>query len=154
MFKYIEDHIFKLEPDEFITDFEGGLRKSINDFFPRVPLRGCWFHYCAKIRQKFAKLGLSSLLKNDPNAKLIKHHMMNLPLLPQECFGEGYNHIKRYAHDCGIAQKLRKVFNYFDYWIQQVKLLFSMNNKIMDKLLMLYRIFFNVFCTCNEIRLI
>lgn len=122
MFKYIEDYIFKLEPDEIITDFEAGLRKSINDYFPGVTLRGCWYHYCAKIRQKFSQLGLSSLLKDDPNARLIKHEMMNLPLLPPEFFNEGYGHIKQLAQQHGLTNKLKKVFTYFDYWIKQVLL--------------------------------
>lgn len=123
VFKYIEDNIFKLEPDEIITDFEAGMRLSIRNCFPRAILRGCWYHYCAKIREKFSKLGLSSLLKNNENAKLIKYELMNLPLLPSAYFMDGYNHIRQFTRSCGLAAKLGKMFEYFEYWIQEVSYL-------------------------------
>lgn len=122
VFKYIEDYIFKLEPDEIITDFEGGLRLAINKYFPQAVLRGCWFHYCKKLREKFIKLGLSSLLKDNPKATLIKYELMNLPLLPSKYFNQGFNHIKHLSRSYGLETKLCKVFEYFQYWIQQVKL--------------------------------
>lgn len=120
VFKYIEQHIFELKPDEIITDFEAGLRIAVNQYYPRAILRGCWYHYCAKIREKFSKLGLSTLIKNNPFARLIKYELMNLPLLPAEYFSQGYSHIQRLARNHNLEGQLRKIFEYFDYWIEQV----------------------------------
>lgn len=120
VFKYIEKYIFKLEPDEIITDFEAGLRKSINECYPNVVLRGCWYHYCVKVRERFAKLRLKSLLKEDQNARFIKMALMHLPLLPAERFHEGYAYIKRFTQDSGLSNALKRVFEYYDYWIMQV----------------------------------
>lgn len=128
VFKYIEDYIFKMEPDEIITDFEAGLRLAIRNYFPQVILRGCWYHYCAKIRQKFGKLGLNSLIKNDVNARLVKEEFQSLPLLPPEKFEEGYEHIKQLAQDCGLKRKLSQFFAYFEYWIQEVIRIYIINN--------------------------
>lgn len=118
--KYIEDYIFKLEPDEIITDFEAGLRLAINNYFPRVILRGCWYHYCARLRQRFAILGLKSLLKSNANAGLIKKEFMSLPLLPAEKFTEGFEHIKRITKDFGLSEQFKSFFEYFTYWIHEV----------------------------------
>lgn len=109
-----------MEPDEIITDFEAGLRLAINNYFPRAVLRGCWYHYCAKIRQRFANLGLSTWLKNNPDARLVKNMLFSLPLLPAEKFNEGYAYIVHKTRQFGLTKRLGRVFEYFEYWIQEV----------------------------------
>lgn len=89
VFDYIEDNIFKLEPDEFITDFECGMRSAINKCYPNAVLRGCWFHYCQSIRKNMLRFGLYSLLKTNYRARFIKKAIMSLPLLPADKFQEG-----------------------------------------------------------------
>lgn len=120
IFKYIEDYIFKLEADEIITDFEAGLRLSVNKYFPGITLRGCWYHYCAKLRERFGKLGLNRLFKQNDNARLIKQELMSLPLLPTEKFAEGYDHIKQLTQTYGLSEQFKSFFMYFNYWIQEV----------------------------------
>lgn len=120
IFKYIEKYIFQMEPDEIITDFEAGLRLAINKHFPCATLRGCWYHYCVKIRQRFAIHGLKSLLKTHSIVKLVKKELMSLPLLPADKFLEGYTHIKRVVEQYGLAGKFKQFFDYYNYWISEV----------------------------------
>lgn len=47
VFQYIEINVFELRPSRFMTDFEAGLRKAINECYPGVPL-----HFCAVVRRK------------------------------------------------------------------------------------------------------
>lgn len=121
IFEYIEYKVFKLQPNGFMTDFEGGLRKSIAHSYPEAVLRGCLFHFCDAIRRMCLKLGLHSLLISNPDAKLIKYMLMSLPLLPANMIEEGYAHIKETARNASLLYDLSKLFKYFEnYWMQQV----------------------------------
>lgn len=68
LLQYIENKLFKLEPKQFITDWENGMRKAISTVYPNVILHGCWYHFCAAIRRKSRSLGLSDLLKSNEKA--------------------------------------------------------------------------------------
>lgn len=121
VFQFIEEKLLKLEPDEFITDFEGGMRKAIEQFYPHATLRGCWYHYSAALRKKILCLGLGWLIKEDENARNLKKMIMSLPLLPAEDFMQGYNHIKILAESWKLLLEFRPFFKYFEeYWIVQV----------------------------------
>lgn len=121
IFKFIETNVFKLEPGEFVTDFELGMRAAINKCYPTVPLRGCWYHYCAALRKKLLKLGLHDLLKSNALARIIKIELMSLPLLPAEYFKEGYEYIKTSAKTWKLSASFKEMFAYFEnYWFAQV----------------------------------
>lgn len=121
IFKFIEAKVFKLEPGEFVTDFELGMRSAINKCYPEVPLRGCWYHFCAALRKKLLKLGLHNLLKSSSLARIIKKQLMSIPLLPVEYFKEGYDHIKRSAENWNLSASFEGMFTYFEsYWFSQV----------------------------------
>lgn len=120
LFKYIEEHIFEMKPDEIITDFEDGLRSAIRKKWPSIILRGCWYHFCVCICKKFISLGLGTFLKRNTYARQIKNMILCLPLLPTALFDEGLNYIKRKAVNRGLSVKLRSFFAYFNYWVKQV----------------------------------
>lgn len=110
-----------LEPDEIITDFETGLRHAIRKIFPGVRLRGCWFHYCAAVRKKLLVLLSSNFFKTSRWARIIKRQIMCLPLLPNENFHEGYEHIKFMTNQYGLTDRFKSFFAYFEsYWFSQV----------------------------------
>lgn len=122
VFNLIENKVLKLNPTEFMTDFEGGLRKAIENLYPHAALRGCWFHFCQALRKNALRFGLNSLLKEEPEAKLILKALMCLPLLPENRILEGYWHIKHSAVENGFMHAFRKFFNYFEsYWIVKVE---------------------------------
>lgn len=121
VFRFIEKRIFKLNPAEFITDFEAAMRKAIRRRYGKVVLRGCWYHYSAAIRKKMVKLGLLGLLKHNHRARSIKVMMQGLPLLPQEHFMQGYNHVKYLACRWNLFAKFKKFFHYFEqFWVAEV----------------------------------
>ena len=46
----------KLENISFITDFESGLRKALNEVFKENGIYGCFFHYVKNILGKSKKM--------------------------------------------------------------------------------------------------
>lgn len=120
LFKYIEEHIFEMQPNEIITDFEEGLRAAIKEQWPDVTLHGCWYHFCVCISKQFIKLGLGTFVKKNANARRIKSMILCLPLLPAELFDEGLTHIKSQAAKYRLSKRLHSFFTYFNYWVLQV----------------------------------
>lgn len=117
-----------MEPSEFMTDFEAGLRKSIKEIYPKSKLRGCWLHFCKAVRQNAIRFGLYALLKNSSEAKFIFKSLLCLPLLPESLIMDGYKLIKQRALENGLMGQMRKFFAYFEsYWLVMV------NNKIITK---------------------
>lgn len=125
VFKYIEEHVFEMQPDEIITDFEEGLRGAIKDQWADVELRGCWYHYCVCIYKQFIRLGFGPLLKTNANARRLKNMVQCLPLLPAELFDQGLEYIKNQAVKKRLSKKISSFFSYFNYWVQQVKIFFD-----------------------------
>lgn len=121
VFDFIESRLFKLQPTEVMTDFEGGLRKAIEQKYPNARLRGCWFHFVAALDRNALRLGLRRLLKKDLVAKFILRSLMNLPLLPEDRIVEGYAHIKTIAAKNNLGRAFKRYFAYFEsYWLRQV----------------------------------
>lgn len=131
---YIENNVLKLEPREFITDFEGGMRKAIEICYPAAVLRGCWFHFCAALRKKAIELGLKAILKCNAEARLIRSMLMCLPLLPAESILDGYDYIIERAKNGKLLSKFSKLFKYFhSYWLKQVWTNTPQNTQITGK---------------------
>lgn len=126
VFKYIEEHVYEMQPDEIITDFEDGLRAAIKQQWADVILRGCWYHYCVCICQHLIKLGLGPLLKRNADARRVKNMVLCLPLLPSELFDQGLEYIKNLAAKKRLSKRFSAFFAYFNYWVQQVKILFTL----------------------------
>lgn len=123
--KYIEKHVFKLEPTMFMADFEPGLRKAINIVYPKAELHGCFFHYRSAVRAKFMKLKLNKLVKRNPDARQIYQMLSHLVLLPTDNILEGYAHIVAKSHVTGLNQSLQGIFRYYkDYWLRLVRFCF------------------------------
>lgn len=121
VFKYIEDNIMKLQPTEFMADYEASMRKSLNNQFPNAIIRGCWFHFKRALWAKCAKLGLLTFLKNNTDAKKAVTKLQNLPLLRTDQIQKGYKHVKSRAEACGVADNLKPLFDYFQkYWLRKV----------------------------------
>lgn len=121
VFNLIESKLFKLEPTELMTDFEGGLRKAIEQKYPTARLRGCWYHFCAALRRNAIRLGLFALMKEDADARFIMKSLMCLPLLPEDRILEGFALIKKLASKNNLGSKFKQYFAYFEsYWLVQV----------------------------------
>lgn len=118
IFHFIEK-IFHLEAEEFITDYEAGLRKALNEIYPNTILKGCWFHYSSAVRKKCNEFGLRSILLKNPEAKLFEKAIMSLPLLPSADLLDGYGHIKRMIERSEFSKQFSGLINYVDsYWLE------------------------------------
>lgn len=125
MLEFIEANGFNLEPAEFITDFEDGLRKAIKTVYSNVKLNGCWFHYVRAIQGRTSKLGMRKFLKKNRKGKKILKQLMSLPLLPPEMFDEGYQSIKNLTARSKLLKRFENLFAYFEgYWLNQVEFSF------------------------------
>lgn len=121
VFEYIEQHIFKLKPAHFMTDFETGLRVAINRYYPDAILNGCWFHFSAAVRRRMLSLHLHSLIEENVHAKFVYRAILSLPLLPSELILEGYSIIKHQAVFYGVYNWFKPMFEYFDsFWLALV----------------------------------
>lgn len=123
VFRFIEEKVFKLEPAEFITDFELAMRKAISKCFKGTTLRGCWFHYCTALRKNALRLGMDSLFKKSSTARLIYHQLMSLPLLPPDEILRGHDYVIKKAKSEGLYEQFRALFKYFSsQWLVEVLL--------------------------------
>lgn len=120
VFQYIEDNVFKLEPSQFMTDFENGLRKALELCYPSAILLGCWFHYCSAVRRRVLSLHLYRLIAENRDARSIYRKIMCLPLLPPQSIVEGYEIIRNEAERNGLFKTFKKFFEYFLFWLKQV----------------------------------
>lgn len=121
VFEYIESRLFKLEPSEFLTDFEMALRNAIRNRYPEAVLRGCWFHFCQALRRKSIRLGLHRLIKSDRDAKGAHRQLMCLPLLPNDNIIPGFDALMNEAKHLGIYRRMKDYFRYVrDYWLKVV----------------------------------
>lgn len=120
VFDFIEQRLFNLEPTEFMTDYEDGMRLAIKKKWPNVTIRGCWFHFCRAIRRRCGKHGLFQLIKKNAGARAIQNSLMSLPLLSANQIKEGFKSVKAIARKKRLLKRFKPVFTYFEgYWLKQ-----------------------------------
>lgn len=131
IFNFIEN-VFQLKPKEIMTDFETGLRKALNEVYPKALLRGCWFHFCLNIAKKCNELGLRSLIRRNHEAKFYEKTIKNLPLLPSDDILNGFDHIKKLVQESDFSIQLESLLSYVEsYWFQkQVQILNNTKGKV------------------------
>lgn len=121
VFEYIEKNIFKMEPNQFMCDFEKGMRKAISECYPSAELNGCWFHYCKAIRSRMISANLFRLIAEDPDARTIYRMLLSLPLLPEQFITKGFDYIQEEARKKKIFKVFKPIFRYFEnFWLQLV----------------------------------
>lgn len=119
VYKYIEENIFQLERDQFMTDYEEGMRSAISNHWKGVEIRGCWFHLCRALWRRACKLGMSrKYLQKNSDAMQILKRLMCLPLVPANRIDEGFRTIKSFARKKKLSTRYSKFFVYFErYWL-------------------------------------
>lgn len=121
IFKHIEDNVFKLQPAQFMADFEAGLRKALNSYYPNSNLFGCWYHYCAAVRRRLMTLAMYRVINDDPEGILIYRMLLSLPLLPRDHILDGFEFVKDEARKHRLFKEFKEFFKYFNYfWINLV----------------------------------
>lgn len=122
VFRFIEEKLFKLEPTEFITDYEDGMRLAIRTCWPDIHIRGCWWHLKRAVHKKCVSFGMTRMLRKNKTGRQVKNMLTNIPLLPEHRIQEGYQSVKSFAGKKKMLSWFQPVFSYYeDYWLKQVK---------------------------------
>lgn len=123
VFKCIEEKLFKMEPAEIMTDYEDGMRLAIKDHWPRILLKGCWFHLSRAVERRSRKLGLTKLANK--NGKVVRKMLKNLPLLPADRIEEGFQIIINFAKKNRLFKRFELLFKYYrNYWLDSQVIIF------------------------------
>lgn len=121
VFEYIENNIFKLNPSQFMTDYEAGMRKALQECFPGASIFGCWFHYSQSVYRQILSLKMKSLIENVEAAQIKYRMILSLPLLPSEHIEKAYNIIKGEAKSNGQYKNFEQFFVYYEnFWLKLV----------------------------------
>ncbi len=71
-----------LEPSEVVVDFEKAPINAFLTVFPKVQVRGCFFHFAQANWRKVQELGLAQLYNTDTRARLFIKSFVALALIP------------------------------------------------------------------------
>lgn len=117
---YVNQHVFSLQCESIVTDYEAAMRQAIRKVVPGVQLLGCWFHYAQSIRRKVASLSeLFELVRKNEQIRNIYYKIICLPLLPHQ-------HIEKAFNELALeGLKLTKAFTPFvkyfqNQWLKRV----------------------------------
>lgn len=81
--QYVNDNIFEINGSGIIIDFEKAMRAGIKRVSPNIRILGCWFHFAQALKRKMASLtNLFTLIRSNPDAKIIFRKFQTLALLP------------------------------------------------------------------------
>lgn len=121
VFQFIEKNLFQLKPTLVMTDYEDGMRLAVRQQWPKVKLRGCWFHLKRAVNRRCKKIGMKRILDKNINARNVKDMLVNIPLLPPPQIHEGFEKVKRFAAQNRLEKSFADLFAYFEsYWLKQV----------------------------------
>ncbi|XP_029346571.1 uncharacterized protein LOC100574156 [Acyrthosiphon pisum] len=118
---YIKTQLLpNFNPRKILTDFETGLSKTLQDYFPSARRVGCWFHHNQAVWKKMKSLGYLNLVNENQHALNTLRRIMVLPLLPGDKINQGLRSVKRYARRNDINMNL--LFDYYErFWIAKVE---------------------------------
>lgn len=112
LFKFIEEHVCKLEPESFMADFEKSLRNAIKKVYGNVTRRGCYFHLTQAVRKNAKKIpGLFNAMYADKAKDRIYTKLLVLPLLPPAKIREGFKLVE--ADAAPFGKEFEALLKYF-----------------------------------------
>lgn len=106
-----------------VLDFERAVWSTLRSMmeleeFPRVQLKGCFFHFTQALYRRIGLIGLANQYKHDKPTRDICRQMMALAFLPKEYVSEAFEHLKERCISSGIAN-LKKFAMYMEKnWIE------------------------------------
>ncbi|CAF3027632.1 unnamed protein product [Rotaria sp. Silwood2] len=75
------EHGTKFEPQYVYSDFESGEMGALENLFPNVTIRGCWYHFNQAIFRNIQKMGLTTMYEKNEEVKIWLKSFMALPLV-------------------------------------------------------------------------
>ncbi|KAL0882614.1 hypothetical protein ABMA27_001051 [Loxostege sticticalis] len=113
VFSMIKSIIPMWEPQTFRCDFEKATINAIQEIFPQVTVKGCFFHYKKAIWKKGRELNLtkSIILKRQIELAAV------LPLLPENLIMEGWFYVASQSPDTENSDRFRQYV--ISQWIKE-----------------------------------
>lgn len=111
-----------------MIDFEAAAIRGISNEFPEIELHGCFFHFTQCIWRRIQSLGLAKKYEEDHEFARKLRHLAALAFVPVEKVKDSFKklktilHIKKRAAEGTDANKVNKLFDYFEEtWIGKGK---------------------------------
>lgn len=127
LFEYIDNNIFKLDGNTFVTDFEVGLKNGLKNIYPVANYQSCWFHYCQALRRNLSTKHkrLAETIRNNKEASMYLHKFMALALLPDYCIEAAFMMLKQKINISFPNEEFNSFLEYFEkQWIKKVNEIF------------------------------
>lgn len=86
LFQFIEEKLFLLQPTEFMTDFEEGMRLAIQKHWPNVRRGTCWFHFKRAVNKRCRSLGMMKLFRKKKDGQANKKYADKSPAIARKAF--------------------------------------------------------------------
>lgn len=82
MFEAIKTLVPNLNPLSISCDFEQAAIVAMQDCFPGVTIKGCFFHLAKNMKKRLAEMGHTALYNNDPDFALHAKMVISLAFVP------------------------------------------------------------------------
>lgn len=108
LFNLIKSALINFKPKKYHSDFERGAMNAIQEVYPEIEIRGCYYHWHKALWHQRKSLKL----KSKGQTRIIGLTAA-LPLLPAEAMLDGYEYIKKE----GCELNMKTFFKYIDkFW--------------------------------------
>lgn len=143
LFEHINNNIFKLEADSFITDFEVALKNGLKHISPNAKYQNCWFHYCQALRRNLSTKHkrLAETVRNNKEASMYFHKFMALALLPDYCIESTFIMLKQKIKASFPDEKFKSFLDYYEkHWIKKVLYFYFLYMYIFSHIYLFFRL--------------
>ncbi|KAJ1521801.1 hypothetical protein ONE63_003436 [Megalurothrips usitatus] len=124
LFRYLNTLMPNFKPRAIKSDFEEAQMNAWRIVYHRAKVEGCLWHYAVAVFNKAKQLGLSELIRTEPEVASIVRSLSALPLLPAEGIEDGLIELGWEARDKGWMLELRPLFQYMETeWIPKAQIL-------------------------------
>lgn len=118
LFNYIEKNVLNLRPTSVMSDYEVGLRKALQEVYPGLITRGCYFHFTQAIRKRASQIpGFFNSLKSCALQHKLYHKFLRIPLLPASEIVKGFELLKTEAEKYEVFEPF--ISYYSSQWIHK-----------------------------------
>ena len=117
---------FTISPQHIMQDFKKGLMNACLHVFPRVIVKGCYFHYAQCLWQRIQGIGLPVSYRENADHRNWFHMLLAMPLVPVPHVKGAFQFVKNIAPD---VPRVRDFNYYFDRTWMNGYLYLCMTNK-------------------------
>lgn len=90
VFLYINEHVFDMTCNSFMTDYELAMRNALRFVYPNAQFFACWFHFCQASRKKASMLRILPEISGEQQLRRMYYKFLCIPLLPSDKILEGF----------------------------------------------------------------